>query len=298
MIPLDWNDVRFFLAVARAGTLAAAAQTLAVDQTTVGRRLAALEEAVGHRLFERTRRGLLPTAVGQRVRAAAETMADAAGDFEVAARSHDARTLETVRVASTHTLAEHFLIPAIANLRRDAPFVDVELRTGWACVNLLRGEADVAVRLVRPTHPRLVARKVADFALRAYASRAYTAARGLPRADFRGHDVVAYSEALAAASQLTLGGIDASDARIVLQSNSGSALTRAIHDGIGVGELPSFVGDADPHLVRVCADHERRYSVYVVTHEERRRVRSVRAVCDAIHAAFSVRRSPRPRRGR
>ena len=225
-------------------------------------------------------------------------MADAAGDVEVAARSDDTLAAETVRVATSDTLAEHFLIPAIADLRAHTPRIHVSILTGWACVNLLRGEADVAVRLVRPTHARLVSRKVADFALRAYASRSYIATHGAPVADFRGHDVIAYSDALAASSsQLTIGSVDASDARIVLQSNSGRALQRAACDGIGVAELPSFVGDLEPKLARVCIEHERKYSVYVVTHEDRRRVRSVRAVCDAITAVFDAHRAA-ARRGR
>jgi DNA-binding transcriptional LysR family regulator len=284
MTGLDWDDIRFFLTVVRAGTLASAARSLAVDQTTVGRRLASLEDIVGQTLFDRTPRGLVATAAGQRVIAAAETMADAAGDFEVAARSDDVRAIETIRVATTDSLAEHYLIPAILTLRTTAPNVDVAVVTGWVCVNLLRGEADVAVRLVRPNHPRLVARKVADFALRAYASPRYIAARGAPIADFRNHELVAYSEANV--SPLTVAGIDASDARIVLRTNNGNAIRRAGRDGVGIVELPSFVGDHDRELVRVCPEHERRYSVYIVTHEDRRRARSVRAVCDAITVAF------------
>ncbi len=286
MADLDWTDVRFFLAVARASSLAAAARTLAVDQTTVGRRLATLEDVVGHRLFDRTPRGLAPTPAGRRVRAAAEAMADAAGDFAVAAQSEDVQTAETVRIATSDSLAEHFVVPALAALRATAPHVEVAVLTGWACVNLLRGEADVALRLVRPVHPRLVARKLADFSMRAYAARSYIARRGLPRADFHGHDLIVYSDAILTSSPRTLAGIDASDARVVLQANNGHAIVRAACAGIGIAELPSYVGDREPALVRACAEHERRYAVYLVTHADRRRVRSVRAVCDAIAAAF------------
>ncbi|HEY4244482.1 MAG TPA: LysR family transcriptional regulator [Kofleriaceae bacterium] len=283
MLPFAWDDIRCFLTIARAGSLAAAARTLAIDQTTAGRRLAALEDAIGQRLFERTPRGLAPTPAGLRTLAAAEAMADAAGDFEVAAKS-DARATELVRIATTDTLAEQFLIPAIARLRERAPNVEVAILTGWACVNLLRGEADIAVRIVKPVHPRLVARKVADFALRAYASRAYIAAHGAPAADLRGHDVIAYADALAAQSQLTVAGLDASEARIVLRANTATAIARAGREGIGIAELPSFVGDADRALVRVCGQHERRYGVYVVVHEQRRR--ALRTLLDAIGAAF------------
>ncbi|AKU99511.1 Transcriptional regulator [Labilithrix luteola] len=302
-MPMDWDDVRFFLAVTRAGTLASAARSLGVDQTTVGRRLASLEESVGQTLLERAPTGFSPTEVGRRVIGAAETMADAAGDFEIAARSDEAGAVENVRVATTDSLAEHFVIPALATLRARKPNVNVDLQTAWARVNLLRGEADIAVRLVRPTHRRLVARKVADFAMRAYASPAYVAARGMPASDFRGHDVLAYTAAREASSNFTLAGLDARPGRNVLQTNSGSALLRAARDGLGVAELPSYVGDADPGLVRVCANHARFYSVYLVSHEDRRRVRAVRAVSEAIAAAFdgyraSARQAVRSKRSR
>lgn len=301
-VPLDWDDVRFFLAVTRAGTLASAARSLGVDQTTVGRRLASLEEAVGQRLLERAPTGFSPTKAGARVLGAAETMADAAGEFEIAARSDDAGAIENVRVATTDSLAEHFVIPAIASLRTRRPNVNVELQTAWARVNLLRGEADLAVRLVRPTHRRLVARKLADFTMRAYASPDYVAARGVPTSDLRGHDVLAYTAAREAGVTFTIAGLDARLGRNVLQTNSGSALLRATRDGLGVAELPSYVGDADAGLVRVCAAHARTYSVYLVSHEDRRRVRAVRAVSEAIVAAFEAHRArsrqPRSKRGR
>lgn len=277
----DWNDVRYFLAVARAGSLASAGRTLGVDQSTVGRRIAALEAATGQTLLERTPRGLVATEAGQRVLVSAEAMADAAGDFAVGA-TRDAE--DHVRVATTDSLAEHFVVPALAGVRKRHPHVSLAVQIAWASVNLLRGEADVAVRLVKPSHPRLVSKKVGDFALRAYAARSYLFARGMPTNELRGHDVLAYTEA--AGSQLHIAGLDASDARVALASNNGTALLRAARAGMGVAELPSYVGDADDLLERVCIAHERRYSVYVVTHDQRRRARSVRLVSDAIAAAF------------
>jgi len=279
----DWNDVRYFLAVARAGSLASAGRALGVDQSTVGRRLAALEAATGQTLLERTPRGLAPTAAGKRVLASAEAMADAAGDFSVGANSDDAAA-DHVRIATTDSLAEHFVVPALAGVRKRHPHLTLAVQIAWASVNLLRGEADIAVRLIKPSHPRLVAKKVADFALRAYAARSYLLARGMPRSELRGHDVLAYTEA--AGTQLHIAGLDASDANVALASNNGTALLRAARAGMGVAELPSYVGDPDPLLERVCAEHERRYSVYVVTHDQRRRARSVRLVSDAIAAAF------------
>jgi DNA-binding transcriptional LysR family regulator len=283
----DWDDVRYFLAVARAGTLARAARDLGVDQTTVGRRVAALEEAVGARLFDRASTGYVLTTAGARVVEAAEAMEASAGEVEARALGADARLAGTVRVATTESLAEHFIVGALTRVRAVHPEIDVVLATGWRSVSLLRREADVAVRLVRPNHPRLSGRRLASFALRLYAAPSYVAARGEPRGSLDGHDLLVYEEALGGGSRKPLLGEAIDRARIALQANSATVLVRAAVEGLGIVELPSYVGDPHARLVRVLPERQVPCSVWLVLHQDLRRTARVRVVCEAFAAAFT-----------
>lgn len=283
---MDWDDVRFFLAVARGGTLAAAGRALGVDQTTVGRRISALEDSLGGRLFQRTANGYALTRAGHRVMLAAESMADAAAEVEARATAADARHVGTVRVATTSSIADHFVIPALAELRVEHPGIDVVLATDWKVVNLLRGEADVAVRLVRPKDPRLVARKLGEFAFHLFAARSYLKRRGAPKS-LKDHDVLAYDDELRTSGALRLAGAPSEGARVVFQTNTGAALLQAMRAGLGVAELPSYAGAAYPdELVRVLPEHEVPYAVWMVVHQDVRRAPRVRVVCDAIAGRF------------
>lgn len=291
---LDWDLIRYFLAVARAGTLVGAARELGVDQTTVGRRVVAFEERVGVRLFERGGSGYALTDAGARVFASAEAMASAASDVEARALGEDTRLTGTVRIATTETLAEHFVVRAVATVRAEHPAVDMVVATGWRAVSLVRREADVAVRLPRPTDPRLVGRRAATFAMRLYAAPSYVSARGEPRCGLAGHDLIAYEEATAQSSREPFAGASIEGARVVFQGNSATVLVHAAEAGLGVVELPSYVGDARPGLARVLPERERPYGVWMVVHRDARRAARVRAVCDGIAAAFGAYR----RRGR
>lgn len=287
---LDWNLVRHFLAVARAGTLAGAARELGVDQTTVGRRVAAFEERVGAPLFERGALGYALTDAGRRVLVSAEVMSTAASDVEARALGEDKRLSGTVRIATTDTLAEHFVVRAVAELRAEHPAIDVVIATGWRAVSLVRREADIAVRLPRPTDPRLAGRRVATFAMRLYAAPSYLRVRGEPRVDLAGHDLIAYEEATPQSSREPFAGASIDGARVVFQGNTAAVLVRAAKAGLGVVELPSYVGDAQPGLARVLPARELAYGVWMVVHGDARRAARVRTVCDKIAAAFSAHR--------
>lgn len=284
---LDWNDVRFFLAVAQHGTLAKAALALGVDQTTVGRRIASFEERLRVSLFARCPRGLTLTAAGGRVLDAAERMREAAVDVWSEAATETAPTAGIVRVATTHSLARAFVVPAIRDLRERYPAIQVILASEWRRVDLRAGDADVAVRLVRPTDPRLACKKLGDFGFRFYASREWVARNGVPR-EPGAHAVVVYDASMRGDVPPVFNNVPINDAQIALQTNSGDTLVAAVAAGLGIAELPSYVGDRHPQLVRVLPDHEHRYSVWLVVAQARRRVAVVRAVCDAITRAFTA----------
>jgi DNA-binding transcriptional LysR family regulator len=281
---LDWNDVRFFLAVARERTLARAAAALGVDQTTVGRRIAALETRLRVAVFERSASCFELTAAGRRILEAAERMNEASLDFAAQLLGDQAPCEGTVHVATTETLAEYFVVPAMRRLRASYPRLTVVLRTSWARVDLRKGEADLALRLVRPDDPRLACRKVAEFSLRLYASRAYITSYGMPDR-LHDHALLGYEEAMRAGGSVFTG-LAVEGGHIVLQANSGRVLVAAAVAGLGIAQLPSYVGETVPELVRVLPELDKAYGVWLVLLESKRRLAAVRAVSDAIAGAF------------
>jgi DNA-binding transcriptional LysR family regulator len=287
---LDWNDVRFFLAVVRARTLAGAAVALGVDQTTVGRRLASLEGRFQVALFKRSAAGLQITAAGTRMLGAASRMEEAALELSSEAADEDGASAGTVRVATTDSIAETFLVPAVRELRLRHPKVTVIVMTSFARVDLRKGDADLAVRLVRPTDPKLAGRKLADFSLRLYASRGYVAERGMPTS-LDGHALLAYEDAVRTSARHPFVGLPMDRGELVLLSNNFRVLLGAGLSGLGIVQLPSYLGDALSELVRVFPDREERCTAWLVVTESNRRVATIRAVSDAIATVFMRRSS-------
>ncbi|WP_429363035.1 LysR family transcriptional regulator, partial [Paraburkholderia sp. GAS32] len=159
---MNWDNARFFLAVARTGTLRGAAAQLDVDQATVGRRIAALEETLSTTLFLRTPALFVLTPAGEALLGAAETMEQAALSIERRIAGLDDQLAGTIRVATTDSLGKQFVVPAIARLRRAHPGIEIVCVTSAQIANLTRREADVAIRTLRPDAPDLIARKLAQ----------------------------------------------------------------------------------------------------------------------------------------
>jgi DNA-binding transcriptional LysR family regulator len=165
--------------------------------------------------------------------------------------------------------------------------------TGFARVDLRKGEADLAVRLGRPTDPRLACRRLGDFALRLYASRDYVATHGMP-ATLDGRPLLAYEEAVRTGGRHPFANLPMERGELALLSNSHHVLVAGASSGLGIVQLPSFVGDEHPDLVRVLADAEEPYSVWLVVPQANRRIAAVRAVSEAIAEAFRRRVARRP----
>ncbi|WP_394835963.1 LysR family transcriptional regulator [Pendulispora rubella] len=284
---LDWNDVRFFLAIARTRRLAKAAKVLGVDQTTVGRRLAALEERLRVELFVRTPAGWDLTPAGERVLQSAQRMAEAAEELSAHAVAEDGRIEGLVRIATSDTLAEYFVVPAIRAVQARYPAIRAVVNTGFARVDLLRGDADLAIRLVRPTDPRLAYRRFAEHSFRLYASREYLQERGMPDS-LVGHPIITYDEAMRLGGQ-PFRHLQTEGLHVALQANTAHVLLAAAVAGIGIVQLPDYVGDTVPGLVHVLPNFDKPYRVWLVVAQAKRRVAAIRVVSDAILAT-------RPRR--
>jgi DNA-binding transcriptional LysR family regulator len=283
----DWGDLRFLLEVARTGSLAAASRKLGVDSSTVSRRISVLEEQLGAKIFSRTPDGLVATAAGEAMRGAAEEMEQAMLRGEQRALGADRRLAGMVRIATTESLAQLVVLPALQALRSIHPLIRCDLFTGTGRVDLERREADVALRYVRPSSGELVARRAGTVAFAAYASKKYLARRGKPVAGtaFAGHDLIAFDVAIRSWRQGTLVGEPLRDARIVLRVNSTGVILESVRLGLGIGPLPCAIADGDRLLQRVLPEAPlEQDDLWLVMHPDVARTMRVRAVLDAIEA--------------
>jgi DNA-binding transcriptional LysR family regulator len=247
----DWNDLRYFLAVARAQTLAGAAALLKANATTVGRRLQALEEHVGARLFDRTPEGFQLTQAGSDLLPYAEGVERAASAVERTVVGADARLAGRVRLATTETLATRFIAPHLPRLHDAHPELTLEVLCALRSVDLGRREADVALRLTRPRELDVIARPLAQIDLALYAARAYVERHGpVDGESLAGHRVVLFAEAPAFAIENEWLAPRLAGARVALRSDSVSAIFSAALAGVGVALLPRRVADEERTLVR------------------------------------------------
>jgi DNA-binding transcriptional LysR family regulator len=289
---LDWNDLRFAIAVAESGTLSAAARTLRVNQTTVGRRIAVLEEALGVTLFLRSPQGYVTTSAGVRLLDSVRELSANLAAIESGLRGDEKAPRGRVRVATTEVTAQHLFDAAIPALHRAYPEIEVELITANTQADLAVAEADLAVRFVRPEGAALVSRKLGVMRYGVYATRAYIARRGAPKSvdDLAGHEYVSPSRELETGPEARWLAEHARDARSVLRSNSMPALARAAGEGVGFVVLPTaLVEDHSPLRLLFRADEIAPRTAWLVLHRDARTVTRVRVVADAIVDALSAR---------
>lgn len=286
---MNWDNARFFLAVARAGTLRGAAQQLGVDQATVGRRLAAFEEELGARLFLRTPSLYVLTTAGEAVRAQAEAMEQAAHALERRVAGLDEQVAGTVRIATTDSLGARFVLPALARLRRSQPGIEVVMVTSHQIANLTRREADIAIRTLRPDAPELIARRLAQLGLGLFAAPAYLADRGEPREGdaFAGHDLLVYQRSVVPSMWESLCGEPITRGRVVFQTSSTTMLFEAAVNGLGIAELPTYRAVREPRLVRVMPKRQDRFDVWLVAHADLYKTARVQNVIAAIADEFA-----------
>jgi len=279
----DWNDLKYLLACARGGTLAAAGRALGVDQTTVGRRLAALERDLGARLFDRTPDGFVPTATGEQMVELARAIEQGAIDLERTATARDARLEGTVRLATTETLALTFVTQNLIRLHRAHPGIEVEVVIGLPSVSLLRREADLALRVgPRPTQRSLIVRRVGLVRIGLFASPGYLAARPGAERSLAGHDLIGFCDEMAQTTPARMLDERATGARFVLRSNSILAAAAAARAGWGIACMPEFVAHGDPELRGIGELLPGGNPLWLVVHADLQRTPRVRAVMDCL----------------
>jgi DNA-binding transcriptional LysR family regulator len=288
----QWDDLRFFLAAAREGSLSGAARSLGVNHVRVGRRVALLEKQLGARLLNRTPDGLVPTAAGEAILTKCETMQVMAQELERLVVGQDDRAAGVVRLTAAEALARQVLVPMIRELRTSHPELQVSLVTGFRPLDLARGEADIAVRMSinRPTQGELVCRRLGTIGFALYASKGYAAKHGLPMrgGGLVGHEVVTFEIPRwpKALGPLFMGE-SLEGVRVSMRSNDQYVRLDATIHGIGIAELPCFLGDRTPDLARVWPEElPILRPVWLMTHRDLRRATRMLVVTNAVVNAF------------
>lgn len=291
----DWADLEIFLAVCRGGTLAAAAQILRVDASTVQRRIGKLEGGLRTRLFDRSQRGYSLTAAGDQLFTHVRGMEQEALAAQRKVVARDDSLEGTVRVATVDDLAIAVLSPILRSFRKQNPNVtiDMDIRTGFA--DLARRQADVAIRFGgRLPEAEVIAKRVSRIGVALYASRAYLKEHGRPARleDLARHAIVRGDERMSGLPIEKLMDRYGDPANIAFRSNSFLVRLAAIRDGVGIGFLGCFMGERDTGVERLPFrfPDEAGY-LWMLVHVDMRRNARVRAFVEHTRAAMLALRS-------
>jgi len=268
----DWNDVRIFLAVASEGSTLAASRKLNINQTTVGRRMHALETALGLTLFERDTRGYALTSQGSALIEVAQNMGDAA-DKVLSRASHLGRAIDgKIRVTAAHASMSHWVLPLISEFRRHSPDIHFETNAAEHYVSLENGEADIAIRAADEVKgDTLIVKKLPSVRWGMYCSKTYLAANGMPRSldDLINHPVLSYPEAMIAGVKL-MKWLDqhVDRAKIVSTVDSIITMSASLRTEEAVGVLPCVEGDQLHDLVMCFTTEDMVSGLWLVTSKE------------------------------
>lgn len=250
---IDWQAIQYFLAVAEAGSLSAAARRLGASQPTLGRRIDALESTLGFKLFRRHARGLQLTQEGALLLEQARQMLHSASNIEQLARGEIQQPSGMVRLSLPEGICHEILIPALPLFREHYPSIRLVLNVSFRSADLTHGEADVAIRLFRPKEPDLVVRKLGTMSMGLYAGADYLRTHATPGepAQLGEHDGIAYGDNLnqLPENQWLLRHCRAEN--LVLQSDNTLCRLSATERNLGISIQPTLIADSKPTLVRL-----------------------------------------------
>ncbi|WP_232628020.1 LysR family transcriptional regulator [Methylobacterium sp. Leaf118] len=288
---LDWDDLRFFLALARHGTLSSAAKVLHVSQSTVGRRLNSLEATLAVRLLNRTPEGYVPTLAGKEVRRKAESLEAEAIALERDVTGRDTRLRGLVRVTCAETIAAHLLAPSFARLHAGHPDIMIELIPNPRELSLAMREADISVRMRQPEQHDLVVRRIGGIAFGLYATAGYIRERGELNFDdgCPDHHLITQMEDSQEMTQSAWLTEMAPMSRVVLQTSSHEAAVLAAANGGGLACLARFRGDEESRLMRIEVPTEPpRADILLLVHKDNRDTPRIRTVLTHISESIQA----------
>jgi DNA-binding transcriptional LysR family regulator len=279
----DWSLMRSFLAVVERGSLLGAARQLRVSQPTLGRHVAELERQLGTLLFERTGRGLVATAAARSIADQARAMADNAEAIGRTLTGRSKQLSGSVRITASQTVATHLLPPLIARFRERETGIAIDIIASNAVSNLLRREADIAIRMVRPAQSSLVARRVGEVEIGAYARKDYLRRRGRPSkpGEMMRHDLIGLDRDESIIRAFAALGHKIVRESFMFRSDDHLVLWQALCAGLGIGFAATWLADREPSLERLLPDLPMpRLPVWLTVHREIRSSARIRTVYD------------------
>lgn len=288
-VNFDWNRARAFLVTAEEGSLSAAARALGLAQPTLGRQVDALEKELGVVLFERVGRNLQLTPAGHELLAYVRSMGEAASGLSLAAFGQSEEMAGDISISASDAYAGMLLPPVLAALRRIETRITIEVIAANDASDLLRREADIAIRNFRPTQPDLVARKLRDTGAGLYASRDYLAgiAPISSPQDLRGADFIGLDNSGMLLAGLNQVGLGLTAGNFPFRCANYLVMWEMVKQGLGIGILDQRIGDADPSVVRVLPDFSPfSFPVWLVAHRDIHRNRRLRVVFDFLAGAL------------
>ena len=281
---MDWDDIRFFLAVARAGQFSAAAARMGVDESTIARRINSLEKSLEVRLFDRQRTGSVLTRAGERFLLTAEELESQLLKAQADLSGADVEMSGTVRIASPDGFGTLFLCSRIGALKARFPALTIQLVPMTRAFSLSKREADLAITIERPSEGRLVARKLVDYSLHLYASAAYIDAHGCPKSaeDLVKHCLVTYVPDLIFDDQLIFMPEIFGPTYSRLECSTAVGQLEAVRSGAGIGVLHDYAAQRDRQLQMILPGIRFDRSYWIVTHADVHGLARVRTAMDYV----------------
>jgi DNA-binding transcriptional LysR family regulator len=285
----DWALIRSFLAALDHGSLLAAARATHVSQPTIGRHISELETQLDVVLFERTGRGLLPTQMAQRLADSARVMEAGANQLLRSASAETTSVSGTVRITASQTVACVLLPGVLAQMRLVFPGIQVEVLASDAVSNLLRREADIALRMARPDQSSLVAKRIGEVAVCACAHNDYLRRRGIPKQpeDLLNHELIGDDQNDQIIRGFAAFGYSVSKELFAFRTDDSMAYWRAVQVGLGVGFVADFMVRTDNQVVPLLPMMKiPPLPIWLTVHREIRTNQRIRAVYDFLATAI------------
>lgn len=289
---MDWNALKVFLSIAECGSLTAAARKLKISQPTLSRKLVNLEQSLDSLLFQRLPRGLVLTEAGESILRHVRQMGDQVLDVEKKLTGQNLRLEGNVRLTATEYIGNFWVTEYLRNFREHYPGVSVNLQVDMQVINLVRREADIAVRLGRPDQPDLIAKKLGSFFSYLGASKSYLAENGTPKVfeDLKDHYAIGYSPDMPQNIYTQKLYSHFHRENILFTSNSLNTTYEAINNGLGIGIIPDIGATKYPNIQYLLTDeHHLELDVWLVTHAEIQHNARIRALYDFLAESLSKR---------